>query len=164
MFLLHSGAYNQPHMKIDVLFADYAAHHRTAGNKLFHRLGIPMIVFSLFGMLAHVQLTATPRVDAAIVLIVVATLFYLTLHATLAIAMAITSALLYVLASYLALPIHVALFVAGWILQFIGHLVYEKKNPAFAQNLVHLLVGPLWILADALRISASPTSATHEPQ
>jgi uncharacterized membrane protein YGL010W len=42
-----------------------------------------------------------------------------------------------------------ALFVFGWILQFIGHYIYEKRSPAFFQNLTHLLVGPLWILAKA---------------
>ena len=35
---------------------------------------------------------------------------------------------------------------AGWVLQFIGHGVYEKRSPAFVRNLVHLLIGPLWIL------------------
>jgi uncharacterized membrane protein YGL010W len=41
--------------------------------------------------------------------------------------------------------------VVGWILQYLGHYVYEKKSPAFYRNLVHLLVGPLWILAKAVR-------------
>jgi uncharacterized membrane protein YGL010W len=40
-----------------------------------------------------------------------------------------------------------ALFVLGWVLQFVGHYVYEKKSPAFFRNFTHLLVGPLWILA-----------------
>ena len=43
----------------------------------------------------------------------------------------------------------VVLFVVGWIFQFIGHYVYEKRAPAFYRNLAHLLVGPLWILAKA---------------
>ena len=43
------------------------------------------------------------------------------------------------------------LFVVGWIFQFAGHYVYEKRSPAFYRNLAHLLVGPLWILAKALR-------------
>ena len=42
-----------------------------------------------------------------------------------------------------------ALFVVGWIFQFVGHYVYEKRSPAFFRNLAHLLVGPLWILAKA---------------
>lgn len=155
-------AYNGGIMKIEDLFADYAAYHRTSGNKLFHRLGVPLIVFSLFGMLASVTIIASPRVDAAMLLIGIATIFYLSLDVALAIAMAVTSTILYYLSLYLALPLHVALFVLGWIFQFIGHAVYEKKNPAFAKNLIHLLVGPLWILADAFRISRARASTGNE--
>ena len=46
---------------------------------------------------------------------------------------------------------HRGLFVFGWVLQFVGHYVYEKRSPAFMKNLTHLLVGPLWILAKATR-------------
>ena len=42
------------------------------------------------------------------------------------------------------------LFVFGWILQGVGHWVYEKNSPAFFRNFVHLAVGQLWILAKAL--------------
>ena len=41
------------------------------------------------------------------------------------------------------------LFVGAWVLQFIGHYVYEHRSPAFFRNLTHLLVGPLWVLAKA---------------
>jgi uncharacterized membrane protein YGL010W len=37
------------------------------------------------------------------------------------------------------------LFVAGWIFQFIGHLI-EGNKPAFFSNPVYLLIGPLWLL------------------
>jgi uncharacterized membrane protein YGL010W len=47
-------------------------------------------------------------------------------------------------------PVSIGLFVLGWVFQFVGHYVYEKKSPAFARNLVHLLVGPLWIAARAV--------------
>jgi uncharacterized membrane protein YGL010W len=43
--------------------------------------------------------------------------------------------------------VSLGVFVFGWILQFLGHYVYEKKSPAFFRNVTHLLVGPLWILA-----------------
>jgi len=43
-----------------------------------------------------------------------------------------------------------ALFVLGWALQFLGHSIYEKRSPAFYKNLLHLLVGPLWITAKAV--------------
>lgn len=41
-----------------------------------------------------------------------------------------------------------ALFVAGWILQFVGHAI-EGNQPAFFRNPVYLLVGPLWLVRRA---------------
>ncbi len=38
-----------------------------------------------------------------------------------------------------------ALFVIGWIFQFVGHYV-EGNPPSFLKNPVFLLVGPWWIL------------------
>jgi len=40
------------------------------------------------------------------------------------------------------------LFIAGWILQFVGHAI-EGNQPAFFRNPVYLLVGPLWVLRRA---------------
>src|SRR5215210_7061125 len=42
-----------------------------------------------------------------------------------------------------------ALFVVGWILQFVGHAI-EGNQPAFFRNPVYLLVGPLWLVRRAL--------------
>jgi uncharacterized membrane protein YGL010W len=43
-------------------------------------------------------------------------------------------------------PVPVALFVAGWILQFVGH-VAEGKPPEFFKDWRFLLVGLRWWLA-----------------
>ena len=40
----------------------------------------------------------------------------------------------------------------GWIFQGIGHAVYEKRSPAFLRNLVHLLVGPAFLVNEALHV------------
>jgi uncharacterized membrane protein YGL010W len=128
---------------INALFADYAAYHQTAGNKTFHRLGIPMIMLSLIGMLARVHLGL---VDAAMLLIALAEIYYLTIEWRLGLAMLLVSVGFYFLGLAIPLWANVTLFVLGWIFQFIGHKVYEHKNPAFFRNFVHLLVGPLWIL------------------
>jgi uncharacterized membrane protein YGL010W len=139
---------------IDALFADYASYHQTAGNKFFHRLGIPMIMFSLIGMLTLVPLftAGTVRIDAAMLLIAAATAYYFVVEWRLAIAMFVVSVLFYFVSAWLGLWINLALFILGWIFQFIGHKVYEHKNPAFFRNFVHLLVGPLWILNDVLPV------------
>jgi uncharacterized membrane protein YGL010W len=36
------------------------------------------------------------------------------------------------------------LFVGGWILQFIGHYVFEKNDPKFFGDPVNLLIGVVW--------------------
>ncbi|MBW3671962.1 MAG: DUF962 domain-containing protein, partial [Acidobacteria bacterium] len=46
------------------------------------------------------------------------------------------------------------LFIAGWVLQFVGHGMYEKSSPAFLRNLLHLLVGPIWIVNDLIPLDA----------
>src|SRR5688572_14017072 len=115
--------------EIQSLFADYAAFHQTKGNKWFHRLGIPMIMLTLIGMLTRVVIYEP--VDAAMVLIAASTIYYLALEWRLGVAMLVVSIVMYVIGRALPMPINVAVFVLGWIFQFIGHSVYEKKQPAF---------------------------------
>src|SRR5438477_5040441 len=134
---------------VNTLFTDYASYHQTKGNKAFHRLGIPLIMLSLIGMLVRVHLGPA---DAAMLLILAAELYYLTVEWRLAIGMLVVSAIFYAAGAALPLWINVALFILGWIFQFIGHSVYEHKQPAFFRNFVHLLVGPLWILNDIVPV------------
>lgn len=139
---------------IHALFADYASYHRTAGNKVFHRLGIPMIMLTLIGMLVRVPLfeAGGVRVDAAMLLIAASTIYYLTVQWRLAIAMLAVSIAFYFAGAWMPMWLNVTVFVLGWIFQFIGHSVYEKKQPAFFRNFVHLLIGPLWILNDLVPV------------
>jgi uncharacterized membrane protein YGL010W len=133
-------------------FADYAAFHGTAGNKACHYVGIPLIVLSLLSLLARVPLFAVGgyAVTLAEVTIVAVTAYYLTLDALLAAVMLVASVALLVVGRPLPPVAAAVLFVLGWILQFVGHYVYEKRSPAFFRNLAHLLVGPLWIVAKAV--------------
>ncbi|HEX6177603.1 MAG TPA: Mpo1-like protein [Thermoanaerobaculia bacterium] len=132
---------------IRALFDDYASYHRTKGNKLFHRLGIPMIMLTLLGMLSRVEIGP---IDAAIVLIAASSIYYVILDWRLGLAMILISVAMYAAGRALPMTVNVVFFVLGWIFQFIGHSVYEKKQPAFLRNFVHLLIGPLWILNDVV--------------
>jgi len=80
---------------------------------------------------------------------VAATLYYLTLDGPLGALMFVFSALLVAAGRQVPFLFGLGFFVFGWVIQFVGHYVYEKKSPAFYRNLVHLLVGPLWVLAKA---------------
>ena len=135
---------------IHALFADYASFHQTKGNKALHRLGIPMIMLSLIGMLVRVPLVE--GANLAMLLIAAATIYYLVIEWRLALPMLAVSIAMYFLGAALPMWANAVLFVLGWIFQFIGHRVYEKKNPAFFRNFVHLLVGPLWILNDLIPV------------
>jgi uncharacterized membrane protein YGL010W len=139
---------------VETLFADYASYHQTKGNKAFHRLGIPMIMFSAIGMLTHVTLfdVGTIRLDAAMLLIALSSAYYFIVEWRLGIAMMAVSIAFYFVSAAIPLWLNLTLFVLGWIFQFIGHRVYEHKNPAFFRNFVHLLIGPLWILNDVMPV------------
>ena len=41
----------------------------------------------------------------------------------------------------------IGLFVVGWVIQFVGHY-FEGKKPAFVDDIVGLLVGPLFLVAE----------------
>jgi uncharacterized membrane protein YGL010W len=112
-------------------------------------VGIPLIVLSLFALLARVPLVEVAgfTVTLAEVLLVGATVYYLTLDAALALMMLAASIVLSAAGRLVPVWAAVALFALGWVFQFVGHYVYEKKSPAFFRNVTHLLVGPLWILA-----------------
>jgi uncharacterized membrane protein YGL010W len=132
-------------------FDDYAAHHATAGNKACHQVGIPLIVLSSFALLGKVAVFTVGgfTVTAAELLLAAVTVYYFTLDRALALMMAAASALMIAAGRFIGVWPALALFVFGWILQFVGHYVYEKRSPAFFRNATHLLVGPLWILAKA---------------
>jgi uncharacterized membrane protein YGL010W len=139
---------------IHASFADYASYHQTKGNKWFHRLGIPMIMLTLLGMLARVGIATIGgvRIDAGMLLIAIAVIYYLMLEWRLAIPMLVVSIAFYLLGVWMPMSVNVALFILGWIFQFVGHSVYEHKRPAFLKNVLHLLIGPLWILNDVIPV------------
>jgi uncharacterized membrane protein YGL010W len=105
-------------------------------------------------MLARVGIATISgfRIDAGILLIALATIYYLILEWRLAIAMLVVSSGFYLIGAWLPMWLNVALFILGWIFQFIGHSLYEHRQPAFFRNATHLMVGPLWILNDVIPV------------
>jgi uncharacterized membrane protein YGL010W len=133
-------------------FADYAAFHTTRGNKACHALGIPTIVLASFALLGQVPLLTRGGITltAAEAVIVLLTLYYVRLDGALAGLMLVAYAAFDALGRLIPPAAALGLFVLGWILQGVGHYVYEKKSPAFFRNVAHLAVGQLWILAKAV--------------
>lgn len=149
---------------LELLFADYAWYHQ-AGNKWCRRAGIPLIVFSLLGMLARIVLVSNPvfRLDGALLLIGFVTVYYFMLEWRLGSIMLAISMAMWALATVTPAWVHVGLFVTGWVLQFFGHGIPENPRPA--RTLVHLLVGPLWILNEVVRVIDVPiVAAAFQPR
>lgn len=50
----------------------------------------------------------------------------------------------------------VGMFTGGWALQFVGHYVFEKNQPAFFANPLYLLVGVVWVVLELLALVGVP--------
>lgn len=133
--------------RVDALFERYGESHRHPRNKAIHWICVPLITWSLLAILWWLSPAA------AYVLIGVAMAYYLTLSFTIAIGMlAVAAVMVYPLTQLgeATLPVAVAVFVAAWIGQFVGHRI-EGRKPSFLEDVRFLLVGPAWLLADAYR-------------
>ncbi len=49
-----------------------------------------------------------------------------------------------------------AAFVGGWVLNFIGHGKYEKKAPAFQDDPLSFIAGPVWDFQQVFRRREAP--------
>jgi uncharacterized membrane protein YGL010W len=138
----------------------YAAYHRDRRNIATHFIGIPMIVLALAVLLSRPAFAvgALPwTLSPAWVVFFAATLYYLVLDVPLGVMMAFVSALCVAFGQWAAaqstfawLVIGVGLFLVGWVFQFIGHIAYEHRKPAFVDDVIGLLIGPVFVLAEAL--------------
>jgi uncharacterized membrane protein YGL010W len=135
--------------------AKYASYHRDRRNIATHLFGIPMIVFAVAVLLARpgVELAGW-TVSPALVAALATAVFYfrldlrygLVMSALLAAAVAGAHSLA-ALSTPVWLAAGISLFVGGWIIQFVGH-AFEGRKPAFVDDLIGLIVGPLFVVAE----------------
>jgi len=137
--------------------AQYASYHRDRRNIFTHFIGIPMIVCAIGTLLAHPAValggvTLTP----AMAVFVLAALWYLSRDVVLGGATVLASALLFWIGHRLAEPGLAAglgwglgLFALGWLIQFVGHY-YEGRKPAFVDDVMGLIIGPVFVVVEAL--------------
>jgi uncharacterized membrane protein YGL010W len=129
--------------RIDQLLAHYGESHTKPANELIHYIAIPLIVFSLIGMLHWIHPVL------ALVVIAASIVYYARLSTIFMIAMTVSAVLmLYTvgLVGAALLPVSIGIFVVSWIFQFIGHKI-EGKKPSFLEDLQYLLIGPLFVLS-----------------
>ena len=128
---------------IHALLAQYSESHRNPTNELIHFVCVPVIVFSLLGILWAIHPVL------ALAAVAGAMWYYLQLSKPFALGMLAMSALMLAILALMppmtVLPLSIALFVVAWIGQFIGHKI-EGKKPSFLEDLRFLLIGPLFVL------------------
>ncbi len=135
---------------------DYNASHQNPRNKIIHFWCVPAIAVctvALFWLVPLPGLTVgKTQVNLGQILLIGSMMFYGYLSFKLALGMlvpvlAIAAGIMWYQANIdFALWIPAAsIWVLAWILQFVGHKA-EAQKPSFFEDILFLLIGPLWIL------------------
>jgi len=149
-----------PRRPVDRFLGNYSEDHRNPLNKKIHWICVPLIVWTVLAALWAIPVpdgVGRPGLWAALAM-VAATSFYLRLSRPLAFGMlaafvamaAFTWWLHGQIGSMALLWSAIAVFVAAWIAQFVGHHI-EGQRPSFLTDLTYLLIGPLWLMAHLYR-------------
>ena len=135
--------------------AQYADYHRDPRNIHTHFVGVPMIMFAVVILLSRpTWMVGALPLSPALLAALAASVFYFRLDMRFGLAMAALLAAMLVGGQWVAaqtlavwLATGIGLFAVGWVIQFVGHY-YEGRKPAFVDDLVGLIVGPLFVVAE----------------
>lgn len=150
--------------------SQYAAYHRDRRNIHSHFVGIPMIVMAVAVLLARPAFAQWGGVvlSPATLVTLATVLYYLRLDVRLGLVMAALMALCLWFAQSMAaqttatwLVVGIGLFVVGWVIQFIGHY-WEGRKPAFVDDIMGLIIGPLFVVAEAGFLLGLRTELQHD--
>lgn len=140
---------------IDTWLAEYGKSHQNATNKLIHWVCVPLIMFTIFGLLYAIPfpLEKSLLLNWAGVGILVTLLFYLRLSLSMFIGFVIIGGLMLLgnhtiattFGTQALLIFSVSIFALAWVGQFIGHKI-EGAKPSFFEDIQFLLIGPAWLL------------------
>jgi len=140
-------------------FDEYAVSHQNETNQTIHYICVPLIFFSVIGLLMSIQTTLLENTfglynplleNWAVVVGVIISIFYLRLGFWY-----FTEMLFVILVSIIGnfwlgntvnlLYASLIIFILAWIGQFYGHKI-EGAKPSFLKDLEFLLIGPLWVI------------------
>jgi uncharacterized membrane protein YGL010W len=131
---------------------DYEGSHRSPANELCHFVGIPIIIVGAASLLAQLTLAviAEQRLTLADLVTFAIIAFYVSSARWLGVVTGAIFVVLLLVGRALPWGVGLGLFLGGWAVQFLGHALFEQSSPAFLRNLLHLLVGPAWLVERAL--------------
>ncbi len=158
------------------LFSEYDQYHRDPVNRLTHKVAIPLIFFNAIAMLDWIKPfvaagVSGPAISLAHVAIAASLVWYVRMSAKLSLPMAASFGVMLVIGWTTPPWLVVTLGIAGWALQLMGHLVWEKNAPNFMRNGIQALVGPAYFVAiatgdwqaPAARVRRGPFAEGGEP-
>ena len=134
------------------LFTEYASYHSDRRNRTCHVIGIPLIVLGILGLMSMVRLGP---VNLAIVAAAATLIYYAAIDVRGAVISLVVFVVLYLVAVRLTWELNLAAFILGWVFQLIGHR-FEGTKPKFLENLIYLLIGPLYIFEEVLGAIVRP--------
>ena len=149
---------------LERLFGEYYAYHMDPTNVAIHKVAIPLIVYHVLAMLDWVPLgleLAGYSLTLAHPVFTLAALWYIYMSPRLALVMVPFSALCLYVGRLSSTEAVIGVALLAWVAQLVGHLRYEGRAPAFKDNLVQLLVGPVYFITTGLGWW-SPSSAEGE--
>ncbi len=137
-------------------FQEYAEYHRHPINQLTHKIAIPAIVFHILAMLDWIDLVplfelpgsgTMYHLSVGHLFFVAVLTWYFTLNAKFALISLFAFLPLFLIGAYTPAWVVIAVAVAAWLIQLAGHVIWEKRSPAFLTNLLQALIGPLFFIA-----------------
>lgn len=144
--------------KLALLLNEYGESHQNPTNKLLHWMCVPLIFFTIFGLLRCIpmpdsMIAISQYVNISFLAILLTMLYYLSLSWKLFLAFIPWALVVVVGNDYLfqklgpsnLLIASILTFALAWVGQFIGHGI-EGKKPSFLKDLQFLLIGPAWLL------------------
>lgn len=148
--------------EVDILFDKYAESHQNHTNEAVHWICVPLIVFSLLGLVwaipfPHLDFLGKYNgyINWASFLIAFSVYYYYRLSPVMSYLMLLLifgmSIIIVQLEKVEAAGgpalwlVCTVIFVLAWIGQFIGHKI-EGKKPSFLDDVKFLLIGPIWLL------------------
>lgn len=142
---------------INQWLAEYGESHQNPINKTVHWICVPLIFFSIVGLLFSIKLPffSIGNIQGNVALIVIAfiLIYYFTLSKSLTVGLLLFTSLCFYIAYLIEQSgfaplwqVSITVFVLAWIGQFWGHKV-EGKKPSFLKDLQFLMIGPAWLMS-----------------
>ena len=134
----------------------YGESHTNHTNKAIHWICVPIIFFSLLGLLYGVKLPfsiAGVPINLAMIVMFFGVVYYFSLSKTLWIGMLLFGIICLLVCHFIEriniMPLWLVslfLFAIAWTAQFYGHKV-EGKKPSFLKDIQFLMIGPAWLMS-----------------